>query len=176
MSFHHVAIATRDVKATHAFYTGAMGFSLAKVEVAPSGEKGWAKHLFYDTGNGEMIAFWDLHDPELPRDWSPAISTALGLPIWANHIAFAAADLEDLARRRIRWLEHDVDVMEVDHGWCVSIYARDPNGIMVEFCTSTREFTAEDREESLRLLEAEHAEPSDPPPTRIYRAKDFAKD
>ena len=67
MSFHHVAIATRDVKATHAFYTGPMGFSLAKVEVAPSGERGWAKHLFYDTGNGEMIAFWDLHDPELPR-------------------------------------------------------------------------------------------------------------
>jgi catechol 2,3-dioxygenase-like lactoylglutathione lyase family enzyme len=26
MSFHHVAVATRDLAATHAFYTEAMGF------------------------------------------------------------------------------------------------------------------------------------------------------
>ena len=67
-----------------------------------------------------------------------------------------------------------VDVMEVDHGWCTSIYARDPNGIMVEFCTSTRELTADDRREALRLLEAEGGEPSKNPPTRLFRAKDYA--
>lgn len=174
MGFHHVAIATRDAKATHAFYTGPMGFTLEKVEIAPSGKKGgWAKHLFYDTGNGEMIAFWDLHDPELPSNWSPAISEGLGLPIWANHIAFTAEDLDDIARRRSRWLEHGVDVMEVDHGWCTSIYATDPNGIMVEFCTSTRAFDANDRKEALRLLEAEGGELGDPPPTKIYRASEY---
>lgn len=175
MSFHHVAIATRDAKATHAFYTGPMGFQLKKVEVAPSGERGWAKHLFYDTGNGEMIAFWDFHDPDLPDDWSTAISTGVGLPIWANHIAFDATDLDDLARRRTRWLEHGVDVMEVDHGWCVSIYAKDPNGIMVEFCTSTRQLTDEDQAQALCLLEAERGELGEPPPTKTYRARDFRK-
>ena len=50
-----------------------MGFSLAKVEVAPAGEKGFAKHLFYDTGGGELIAFWDFHDPDMPAEWSSAI-------------------------------------------------------------------------------------------------------
>ena len=164
MAFHHLAIATRDLKATHDFYTRAMGFELVKVEVARAGRRGFAKHLFYDTGNGEMIAFWDFHDPDLPPDWSPAISTALGLPIWANHIAFDASDLDDIARRRERWLAHGVSVMEIDHGWCTSIYARDPNGILVEFCTSTRAFTQADREEALRLL-------ADPDPKRDTEAQ-----
>jgi catechol 2,3-dioxygenase-like lactoylglutathione lyase family enzyme len=75
MGFHHLALATRDIKATHEFYTAAMGFDLVKVAVGPAGKRGFAKHLFYDTGNGELIAFWDLHDPDLTEDWSPAIAT-----------------------------------------------------------------------------------------------------
>ena len=171
MGFHHVAIATRDAKATHAFYTGAMGFALAKVEVAPAGKAGWAKHLFYDTGNGEMIAFWDFYDAELPPDWSTAISDGLGLPHWANHIAFHARDRDDLDARRRRWLEHGCDVMEVDHAWCVSIYTNDPNGVMVEFCTTTRPFDASDRSEALRLLDATHLDrPTTEPTIRFFRA------
>jgi catechol 2,3-dioxygenase-like lactoylglutathione lyase family enzyme len=172
MGFHHIAIATRDVKANHEFYTGAMGFSLEKVQVGRSGETGHAKHLFYDTGNGEMIAFWDLHDPDLPKDWSPAIATGVGLPIWTNHIAFAASDLEDLARRRERMLAHGVDVMEIDHGWCTSIYATDPNGIMVEFCTSTRAFTEDEREAALRILADPNPELDPDPPMQVYRASE----
>ena len=34
MGFHHVAVATRNVATTHAFYTEAMGFDLVKVEAA----------------------------------------------------------------------------------------------------------------------------------------------
>jgi catechol 2,3-dioxygenase-like lactoylglutathione lyase family enzyme len=171
MGFHHLAIATKDVKATHGFYTGAMGFELVKVEVAPAGEGGWAKHLFYDTGNGELIAFWDFHDAGLPDEWSPAISDGLGLPHWANHVAFHARDLDDLAARRQRWLDHGCDVLEIDHGWCTSIYTNDPNGVMVEFCTTTRVLTRADREEAARLLEASSppAFPK-PKPPRVYRA------
>lgn len=170
MAFHHLAIATRDVKATHEFYTRAMGFALAKVEVARVGKRGFAKHLFYDTGNGEMIAFWDFHDAGLRDDWSPAISDGLGLPHWANHVAFAAQDLADLEARRRRWLEHGYDVMEVDHGWCSSIYTNDPNGILVEFCTTTRAFEPADREEALRLLEVESPPVGAQPPSRTFRA------
>ena len=35
MGFHHVAIATRDLDATHRFYTEAMGFELVQVDVDP---------------------------------------------------------------------------------------------------------------------------------------------
>ena len=69
--FHHTAFATRDPATTHAFYTEAMGFELVKVEVAPTPKGGWAKHFFYDTGGGELMAFWDLHDDTIPDTWSP---------------------------------------------------------------------------------------------------------
>lgn len=152
MPFHHVAVATRDTHATHRFYTEATGFELVKVVADKTPEGGWAKHLFYETGGGELMAFWELHDESLPSPTPSAIATDLGLPVWSNHIAFHARDAEDMERRKRRWLEHGHDVMEIDHDWCVSIYTVDPNGILVEFCRMTRDLDADDRAEALRLL------------------------
>lgn len=151
MAFHHVAIATRDLERTHAFYTEACGFELVNVDVIAFMEKGWARHLFYDTGNGEMLAIWDLHEPTM-AEFGTAISTGLGLPNFVNHIAFGAVDLDDLETRKDRWISHGHDVVRVDHGWCTSIYADDPNGIMVEFCSTTRAFTADDHATAVRRL------------------------
>jgi len=164
MSFHHVAIATRDLEATHRFYSEAMGFELTKVDVVPFMEKGWARHLFYDTGNGEMLAIWDLHDDAF-TDFNPAISTGLGLPNFINHIAFGANDLDDLNARKDRWVAHGHDVARIDHGWCTSIYTDDPSGIMVEFCTLTRALTDDDKAEAERQRAAAMPEidRSDPP-------------
>jgi catechol 2,3-dioxygenase-like lactoylglutathione lyase family enzyme len=39
MAFHHVAIASRDIKASHEFYTGAMGFTLVKAQASRSGAR-----------------------------------------------------------------------------------------------------------------------------------------
>lgn len=153
MGLHHVAIATKDAEATHRFYTEVMGFRLAKVETTgtPDGSGGWAKHLFYDTGGGGMIAFWDLHDDAIGSGWSsPSISSGLGLPTWVNHLAFAADDLGDLEAKKQRMLDQGETVTEIDHGWCRSIYSVDPNGILVEFCCTTREFTDDDRAEAER--------------------------
>ena len=152
MGFHHVAIATKETKANHEFYTSAMGFELVKVVALPTPTGGWAKHFFYETGEQELIAFWELHDETIDPDFSPAISTGLGLPVWSNHIAFAAGDLDDLAARRKRWLANGHDVMEADHHWCRSIYTQDPNGIMVEFCVNTRPFNDEDRRDAEERL------------------------
>jgi catechol 2,3-dioxygenase-like lactoylglutathione lyase family enzyme len=171
MGYHHVAITTRDIKASHEFYTGPMGFELVKVQVGPAGERGFAKHLFYDTGDGQMFAIWDFHDPDLAPDFPTAISTGLGLPVWANHIAFFAKDLADIAKRRERWLAHGVDVMEIDHGWCTSIYAKDPSGILVEFCTSTRELNQADREEAQRRLADPNPERDEDPTPKYHRAR-----
>ena len=153
MSFHHVAIATRDLEATHTFYSEACGFELLKVDVIPFGEDGWARHLFYDTGNGELFAVWDLHSDALP-DFNPAISTGLGLPNFVNHIAFGADSLEDLDARKDRWLANGHDVVRIDHGWCTSVYTDDPTGTMVEFCVLTRALTDADKAEAQQLLQA----------------------
>ena len=152
MGYHHVALATTDLAATHAFYTEAMGFTLIKAVAAPTDSpEGWAKHVFYDTGGDGLIAFWELHDPRIDG-FDPRISEGLGLPTWVNHLAFHAEDLDALAARREQWLELGIDVAEIDHGFCVSIYATDPNGILVEWCTDTAPYTAADRAEALAIL------------------------
>lgn len=151
MGFHHVALATRDTAATHRFYTEVMGFHLVKVNVAPTpGEHGgWAKHFFYATNedrssNSGMIAFWEIHDSEIGEEFAVDINTHSGLPWWVNHIAFDAPTSADLERHRQRWRQHGQTVLEIDHDFCVSIYIRDPNNNMVEFCHTTREFTADE--------------------------------
>ena len=165
MGFHHVALATRDLEATHRFYTEAMGFELVKAVVAPTESgKGWAKHLFYDTGGDGLIAFWDLHDDSLPA-FDPALSTAIGLPAWVNHLAFHA-EVADLDALITRWTTFGIDVVEVDHGFCRSIYAMDPNGTMVEWCADTRPLNEDDKREALALVfEAEPALEPAPVPT-----------
>jgi hypothetical protein len=69
-----------------------------------------------------------------------------------NHLAFSASDLDDIARRRDRWLASGHDVVEIDHVWCTSIYTEDPNGIVVEFCVLTQPFTDDDKKRALELL------------------------
>ena len=170
MGIHHIALATRDVKANHEFYTGAMGFRLAKVEVGQAGKNGFAKHLFYDTGGGGMIAFWDLHDPDLEAGWRTDIADGLGLPRWTNHLAFDATSVDDLHARMRRILDHGHDVTEIDHYWCHSIYVNDPNGILVEFCVTTREFTDADTTKALELLEATEPQLSKPPIIKVHQA------
>jgi len=152
MGYHHTAFATRDLMGTHKFYSEAMGFKLAKVIAGPTPAGGWAKHLFYEISPDTFIAFWDLHDDTIPNTWSPAISTGQGLPAWVNHLAFRANSVADLRARCERWLLHGNEVTEVDHGFCRSIYAVDPNGILVEFCVTTEALTEKDAEEGLRLL------------------------
>ena len=171
MAFHHLALATRDLRATHDFYTGAMGFTLVKTEITPTENPGgWARHVFYETGGDGLMAFWELNDPAL-GDFDPAISTGAGLPAWVNHIAFHATP-DTLPACRDRWLDHGIDVVEIDHGFCVSIYANDPNGILVEWCADTRELNEEDHLEAEALL-FDPAPPLSPEPTvTVYAAAD----
>ena len=60
---------------------------------------------------------------------------------------------------------------EIDHGWCISIYATDPNGTMVEWCLTTRELGQEERAEAQRLLADPHPELETSADVRFYAAK-----
>jgi catechol 2,3-dioxygenase-like lactoylglutathione lyase family enzyme len=169
MPYHHIAFASRDTTATHAFYNGVMGFELVKVVVGPTPEGGWAKHFFYDTGGDELIAFWELHSPAI-APVKGDISKSLGLPAWVNHIAFDAPTLDNLAVRRERWLTAGHDVIEVDHGFCTSIYLEDPNGILVEFCCTTSPFTDEDKALAARRIADPQPSFDEEPKVTFHRA------
>lgn len=158
MGFHHVALATSNLAATHAFYTEAMGFELVKAVVAPTPEGGWAKHVFYDTGGDGMIAFWDLHVEALVPVRS-AISRDLGLPEWVNHLAFDAPDEAALGAALDRWSAFGFDVFDIDHGFCRSMYTVDPNGILVEWCMDTRPLSDAERDHAAQVVaDPDHGE------------------
>ncbi|HBN92904.1 MAG TPA: VOC family protein, partial [Hyphomonas sp.] len=82
MAYHHLALAAKDMKATHAFYEGIMGFELVKVEVAPIMGGGWGKHFFYrmDGDDSRFIAFWELHETDGSDDYVYDINAAAKLP------------------------------------------------------------------------------------------------
>ena len=165
MGYHHLALAAKDMDAIHKFYEGIMGFELVKAEVGPSPEGGWAKHFFYRMeDDSKFIAFWEMHDiPGVAANFESNISKAAGLPDHINHIAFDVTDARELEQRKQQWLDAGLDVMEIDHNWCYSIYTKDPNDNLVEFCLTTSSFTGEDRDNALAQLKTTAPEFSAPP-------------
>ena len=96
---------------------------------------------------------YDVHDVGEEPDWSTAISTGCGLPVWVNHVAFHA-DAEKQEEVRARMEAEGIELhMECDHGIFYSLYWVDPNGIMVELSRDTRGITA-DPERARSLLHA----------------------
>lgn len=152
MPYHHLALAVHDMTAIDCFYREAMGFSLERVVIAKTPEGGWAKHFFYDAGDGELLAFWELHDEQIGDDFETGLAEAAGLPPWVNHVAFKANTIEELEQRSEHWLDCGYDVLDIDHGWCHSIYTTDPNRTLVEWCCTTAEPSETDRARAREAL------------------------
>jgi glyoxylase I family protein len=134
--FHHVAFACKDIEETVNFYDDLLGFPLIHTEVQGE-EAHFMRHIFFDLGDGSSLAFFDLHNVGEPEAFKTDISTGMGLPLWVNHLAFKA-DAKRVAEVMQRMAEAEIEpVMDVDHGWCHSVYYKDPNGIMIEFCEDT---------------------------------------
>jgi catechol 2,3-dioxygenase-like lactoylglutathione lyase family enzyme len=174
MAFHHLALVTRDLAATHHFYTEAMGFVLVHVEdAATETPDGWLHHAFYDTGDGTIMGFMELHD-ERCIDFDPAISRGLGLPSWVNHIAFGVDDLDALETVQARWLACGHDVVKMHHHHCTSIYTEDPNGNTIEWACPTRAFTNAERADALARLAADDLPREAPTDMELFLAVDHA--
>ena len=152
-SLHHVAFATRDPEATYQFYTQKLGMPLIHTENHLQ-QDGYLRHFFFDLGDGGCLAFFQIEDLGEEKDYKTAISLGSGLPIWVNHIAFRLDTEEELNQMEDQLKARGVEgLWEIDHGWCRSVYTVDPNGIMVEFCVTTKpEEFVQSEEEALRLL------------------------
>jgi catechol 2,3-dioxygenase-like lactoylglutathione lyase family enzyme len=152
-SVHHIAYTTRDVEATYDFYSNKLGLPLIHAENTRA-EGGYFRHFFFGIGSGEAIAFFEVNGVGEEVDFKTEISTGLGLPPWANHIAFRLDTLEELSDQVKHMHDNGLgDILEINHGWCTSIYTEDPNGIAVEFCVTTDPDGFEQtEEEALRQL------------------------
>lgn len=164
MGYHHLALACRDIQAIHEFYEGTMGFDLVKVEIGPVSEGGWAKHFFYRMeDDSTFIAFWEMHDVPGMENMETNLSKAAGLPDQINHISFDVKDMNELQSRKQNWLDAGLDIIEINHNWCHSIYTKDPNDNLVEFCVTTGRFDEQDRQDALKALKSTAPEFSPPP-------------
>ena len=144
--FSHVGLATLDMDATLAFYEGVLGFQAVRCDLIELEAGGKIRHVFLDTGQGQLIAFMEPRGvTTIPDDFDAGINRGLGLPSGMIHFAFEAGSERELDAKREELIAKGVRVRGVvDHEWCKSIYFKDPNGITLEYCVVTRELVEDD--------------------------------
>ncbi|TNE45389.1 MAG: VOC family protein [Sphingomonadales bacterium] len=156
---NHIALVCRDMKETVQFYTEILQMPLFKTVELPGG----GQHFFFDCGGGASVAFfwWENGPPAAPgiasvKHFPNEPMTAVGS---MNHLAFDMAE-EELSAALDRLKEagvphtpvvvnHDDSPMGVsgemhDGVFVRSVYFTDPNGIMLEFAATTKEFGPDD--------------------------------
>jgi catechol 2,3-dioxygenase-like lactoylglutathione lyase family enzyme len=144
--FSHIGLATLDMKSTRAFYEGVMGFKVAVDERIDIAEGGSVRHVFFDIGRGQLLAFMEARDVAgVPARYDAGINAGLGVPASFYHFAFEAGSPALLAARRDALRAHGVQVTDiVDHSWARSFYFRDPNGVSLEYSCIVRDLTLDD--------------------------------
>ena len=144
--FSHIGLSTHDLDKTREFYEHVLGFTPVVCDTITVEEGGEIRHIFFDTGRDQLIAFMEARDvPGVPADYDAGINRGLGVPGAFNHFAFEAGNVAALAQKREELIAKGIEVSEiVDHNWAKSIYFYDPNGISLEYCCLTREFNDND--------------------------------
>jgi catechol 2,3-dioxygenase-like lactoylglutathione lyase family enzyme len=144
--FSHIGLSTLDLDRTRDFYEDVLGFKPVRCDILKVKEGGQIRHIFFDTGRDQLIAFMEASGvPGIPAEYDAGINRGLGVPGVFYHFAFEAGTEAALVDKRHELLAKGVEVTEVvDHDWAKSIYFKDPNGIQLEFCCYTRDLSADD--------------------------------
>jgi catechol 2,3-dioxygenase-like lactoylglutathione lyase family enzyme len=144
--FSHIGLSTLDLDKTREFYEGVLGFKSVRCDTITVKEGGKIRHIFFDTGRDQLIAFMEAKGVHrIPAEYDAGINRGLGLPSAFYHFAFEAGSEAALEQKRQELMAKGIKVSEmVDHDWAKSIYFKDPNGMQLEYCCLTREFNDND--------------------------------
>jgi catechol 2,3-dioxygenase-like lactoylglutathione lyase family enzyme len=115
---HHVALLSSDVERTVDFYQGLLEFPLT--DMFENRDYEGSTHFFFDIGNGNALAFFDL--PGL--DLGPYAEVLGGL----HHLAISV-DPERWAHLKAKLDAAGIEYAHIDGS---SIYFRDPDGARLE--------------------------------------------
>jgi catechol 2,3-dioxygenase-like lactoylglutathione lyase family enzyme len=115
---HHFALICSDVRRTVEFYQGVLEFPLT--EIFENRDYAGSNHFFFDIGNDNLLAFFDL--PGL--DLGPYAEVLGGL----HHIAISVTP------ERWEYLRTKLDAADVEYvvESGSSVYFRDPDGTRLE--------------------------------------------
>lgn len=144
--FSHIGLSTLDLDRTREFYEQVLGFKAVRSDIIKVKEGGQIRHIFFDTGRDQLIAFMEARGvPGVPAAYDAGITRGLGVPSAFYHFAFEAGSEAGLEEKRNELIAKGIEVTEVvDHDWAKSIYFKDPNGLQLEFCCFTRNLNADD--------------------------------
>lgn len=144
--FSHIGLSTRDLDRTRDFYENILGFKAVRCDIIKIAEGGQIRHIFFDTGRDQLLAFMELQDVDgISSDYDAGINDGLGVPGSFYHFAFEAGTEDGLAAKRQELLDKGIKVTDiVDHEWAKSIYFKDPNGVSLEYCCLVRDIGTED--------------------------------
>ena len=116
---NHVAVYAKDLEATAAFYTEAMGMPV--INVTDNRDVPESTHMNVDVGGGMALSFFDFpHIPRLQRRAPEGVGNVM-------HVALSISS-ERYAEVKSRLDRHRVKYQEVGG----SLYVKDPNGLGIE--------------------------------------------
>jgi glyoxylase I family protein len=130
---HHNAYVTRDMEATRHFYEDIIGLPLMATWSESDDLFGAVRtycHCFFGLADGGALAFFQFEKPEDAEQFGPKMPFS---PF--HHIALHVdGETQKGIEERLKkagFKEPQSFVLE--HGYCRSVYATDPNGMIVEF-------------------------------------------
>ncbi len=136
---HHTAYVTKDLEATRHFYEDLLGLPLIATWCESDELFGAERvycHCFFGIGDGGALAFFQFEKPEDQALFGPEMP-----PSPFHHIALdcdAETQAEVHGRLTAAGLQAP-DMYVLEHGYCTSLYATDPNGMIIELTVDTPE-------------------------------------
>jgi glyoxylase I family protein len=132
LRLHHNAYVCANQERTRHFYEDIVGLPLVATWIEQNESPDFPgrtisfAHTFFAIGDGGALAFFEFADPDVAAKFK-----AQQQPFYV-HLALAVSEttLEEIKRRLAA---EGIPVRELDHGYCKSIYASDPDGLLVEF-------------------------------------------
>jgi catechol 2,3-dioxygenase-like lactoylglutathione lyase family enzyme len=151
---HHAAYRCRDAEETRRFYEDVMGLKLAAAldfdEISGTDEKLDYMHLFFELGDGNYLAFFDLPDSADEKKFRRKSGFNL-------HFAFEVGSMEEVEAFKKRFDDLGIENHgPLDHEFVKSIYAWDPNGYQIEVtCRVPKhdEIMAHEMEKARKVME-----------------------
>jgi glyoxylase I family protein len=162
---HHNAFVTSDLAKTRWFYEELVGLPLIATWTEDEFMYGARRiycHCFFGLQDGGALAFFQFANPADASEFSPAPQTSSFV-----HLALAVdAATQAGVMDRMRAAGYGPDeVWEMNHGYCQSLYFRDPNGLLIELTldhpdyeTIAAEQRAAARDELERWLAGDHGD------------------
>ena len=129
---HHTAYVSKDLEKTRAFYEDIIGLPLAATWSESDelfGEVRTYCHCFFELEDGSALAFFQFAEERDQSQFGPPMPDTPFVHIALN---VDKATQDAIASRIDKAGYKPPDTYVLDHGYCLSLYVRDPNGMIVE--------------------------------------------